>query len=208
MMEEKINFMSKGLSLEGLISKGSKDKAVVVTHPHPLYGGDMYNPVVETICLAYGKKGYTTLRFNFRGAGNSQGAHDEGKGEQTDVNSALDYLSGLGAKNISLAGYSFGSWINALAACRLGLNHPMVMVSPPVAFIDFKNVGALPGLRYIVTGAEDEIAPTAHIRQMAPLWNTNAKFEVIEGADHFYFGFLNTLEGMLSKHIGLSANAV
>lgn len=201
MIEETVIFNAADLKLEGRLCKARGGKAAAITHPHPLYGGDMYNPVVEAICRAFHQKGYTTLRFNFRGTGRSQGAYDEGKGEQTDVISALGYLSGLGAEAITLAGYSFGAWVNALSACRLGLDHPMVMVSPPVAFIDFKDISTLPGLTCVVTGSDDEIAPHDPISRMAPAWNKEAAFEVIEGADHFYFGFFNDLERVLSKHI-------
>jgi len=65
-MEENICFDSNGVKIEGLLSLLHKEKGVVVTHPHPLYGGNMYNPVVKAITNAYQKKEYSTLRFNFR----------------------------------------------------------------------------------------------------------------------------------------------
>ncbi len=72
-MEEKISFISEGHEIEGLFYKNIGNKGVAVTHPHPLYGGDMYNSVVEAIVRVYQKKGYSTLRFNFRGVGRSRG---------------------------------------------------------------------------------------------------------------------------------------
>lgn len=101
-MEEKISFLSGDYELEGLFAKVSGDKGVVITHPHPLYGGDMYNPVVNTIASAYQKNGFATLRFNFRGVGKSQGNYDDGIGEQKDVNSAILYLSEMGIKKAFL----------------------------------------------------------------------------------------------------------
>jgi alpha/beta superfamily hydrolase len=80
-VEQTVIFESEGLELEALLSRESGDRAVVVTHPHPLYGGEMHNPVVEIIARAYQKIGYATLRFNFRGVGNSRGNYDDGKGE-------------------------------------------------------------------------------------------------------------------------------
>ncbi len=68
-MEEKIFFQSGDIQIEGMLYKVSDDKGVVVTHPHPVYGGDMYNYVVELIAAAYRKKGYTTPRFNCRRKG-------------------------------------------------------------------------------------------------------------------------------------------
>ena len=77
-MEEKITFESGGCRLEGYWQAGVKGKGVVITHPHPLYGGTLKNPVVETVQSAYRQHGYATLRFNFRGVGGSQGNYDKG----------------------------------------------------------------------------------------------------------------------------------
>jgi len=81
MQEEKIKFPSRDIILEGLLQRSTDNtRGAVITHPHPLYGGDMYNPVVECIQQASRDAGLTTLRFNFRGTGKSQGAHDRGLG--------------------------------------------------------------------------------------------------------------------------------
>lgn len=91
-MEEKVCFRSGDFELEGLFESGHTARGVVITHPHPLYGGDMHNPVVETIRRAYRMKGVATLRFNFRGTGESEGQHDNGVGEQDEVLAALSFL--------------------------------------------------------------------------------------------------------------------
>ena len=72
-MVKKITFLSETFEIEGLFNQRDENKGVVVTHPHPLYGGDMNNLVVETILHVYHQKGYSTLKFNFRGVGKSQG---------------------------------------------------------------------------------------------------------------------------------------
>ena len=72
MAEEKIFFRSGSLKIEALLSDLSDEKAVVVTHPHPLYGGDMRNHVVESVVRAYQERGFSTLRFNFRGVENAE----------------------------------------------------------------------------------------------------------------------------------------
>jgi alpha/beta superfamily hydrolase len=199
-MVEKIDFMSKDLKLEGLLERNSADNGVVITHPHPLYGGDMYNYVVETIANAYGKNGYTTLKFNFRGAGMSQGSFDNGIGEQSDVFAALSYLMDLGIKKVDLAGYSFGAWINALTAqedpATQHVQH-LVMVSPPVGFVDFDSVKRIDCLKLVVTGSMDDIAPAGAIRNVLSKWNPDARLDVIDGADHFYMGYTDELESIL-----------
>ena len=106
-MASKIFFQSDDLQIEGLLDERTTDKGVVVSHPHPLYGGNMYAAGVESILHAYWKKGYTTLRFNFRGVGSSRGHYDNGIGEQQDVRAALSFLVETGVGHIDLAGYSF-----------------------------------------------------------------------------------------------------
>jgi len=198
-MPENIKFTSETFIIEWLLEKKSGDKAVVVTHPHPLYGGDMDNPVVDSIVRVYQKKGYTTLRFNFRGVGNSQGSYGDGLGEQTDVRAALAFLADMGIQQIDLAGYSFGARVNASVE-PIGVPYErMVMVSPPVGFMDFKNVSALERLALVVAGSRDDIAPPDLIRKHLPVWNQQARFEVVEGADHFYSGYRKALETVLES---------
>ena len=110
--EEKVLFHSGDTQLEGLLEGASANSGAVITHPHPLYGGDMHNHVVGIIRQVYHQKGFTTLRFNFRGTGSSQGRYDNGKGEQADLIAAVNFLRKRGIDRIDLAGYSFGSWIN------------------------------------------------------------------------------------------------
>jgi uncharacterized protein len=200
-MEKKIAFVSEDNRLEGIYAQGSNGKGVVITHPHPLYGGDMHNGVVESIADAYREKGYSTLRFNFRGVGASDGAHDDGNGEQEDVLAARAYLEQTGIEQVDLVGYSFGAWVNARVGCGGSADGQMVMVSPPVAFIDYSAVGRLPCLKLVVAGSRDAYAPTGQIRNMLPGWNDGAVFKIIEGADHFYGGHLKKLESILEAFI-------
>jgi len=186
MKEERVVFTSQALSIEGLISESQGLKGVVVTHPHPLYGGSMNNIVVESVVQAYRERGYTTLRFNFRGVGRSGGVYDNGTGEQEDVRAAVAYLTQLGKTFIDLAGYSFGSWVNARCIGDLNDVHRMVMVSPPVAFMDFAFFGRCSKLRLVITGSEDDIAPPGMIEEMLPVWSPDAAFSIVTGADHFY----------------------
>ena len=200
-MADKVRFKSNDLVIEGLLDERPGDKGVVISHPHPLYGGDMYAAAVESIVYAYWQKGYTTLRFNFRGVGGSQGRYENGIGEQQDVRAALVFLSEAGLKTIDLAGYSFGAWVNAHAILEDALVAQMVMVSPPVGFMDFKGVSAIECLTLVVTGSRDQIAPPELIKKMLPAWNPEARFEVIEGADHFYGGYFERLESVLATYL-------
>jgi hypothetical protein len=200
-MEEKVCLRSGDFELEGLFESGLTARGVVITHPHPLYGSDMHNAVVDAIRRVYRMKGFATLRFNFRGAGESEGLHDNGVGEQVDVLAALSFLTGSGFQPVDLAGYSFGAWVNALTLQGEGRTENLVMVSPPVAFVDFASIGRLPGLQLVVTGSRDEMAPPDAIRQMLPTWNPSARFDIIDGSDHFYGRHARQLEDVLGRHI-------
>ena len=201
-MEEKITFPSGQFRLEGYWQAGNNDKGVVITHPHPLYGGTMNNPVVEAIQNAYQQNGYATLRFNFRGVGGSQGNFDHGQGEQDDVRAALAYVENMNISTVDLAGYSFGAWVNAGVATDSSTSiKSMMMISPPVGFIEFENVSALDCLKLVVTGSRDDIAPARQIRDMLPAWNPSTGFEIIDGCDHFYIGYLDKLQSILTRYL-------
>ena len=201
MTEEKIKFMSQDILIEALLCLQEGQKGVVVTHPHSLYGGNMYNQVVETLVEVYQEKSFSTLRFNFRGVGRSEGSFDEGKGEQEDVRSAIEYMHERGKRDIDLAGYSFGAWVNANMEDTDSLCNIMVMISPPVAFLDFSFLSLNPKIQLVVAGGRDDIAPADKIKNVINTWNTDAHLEVIEGADHFYSGEIHSLKSVLSRFI-------
>jgi alpha/beta superfamily hydrolase len=110
---------SDGLRLEGRLTKAATDRAVVLCHPHPLYGGSMLTPVIMTVEQAFQEAGYTTLAFNFRGVGGSDGEHGGGQPEVADVTGALTHLEevlGGRVRRFAVAGYSFGSFVGAMTA--------------------------------------------------------------------------------------------
>ena len=164
----------------------------------------MHNNVVKSLVKAYKKANFTTLRFNFRGVGRSAGLYDEGTGEQVDVQGAVAYLEGLGLTGIQLAGYSFGAWVNALAINKMHTVASMIMVSPPVNFIDFSFLNYTPQLQLIITGAQDDIASPDMIQEMLPGWNENAAFRIIQGADHFYGRKTGEIESIVEAFLNQS----
>ncbi len=201
MTEKRVFINLDNFNIEGLLYNSPGDKAVVVTHPHPLYGGDMNNGVVQSIVSAYQQKGYTTLRINFRGVGQSGGSYSDGIGEQEDVSAALAYLNDLGKTSIDLAGYSFGSRVNAMGLKSYDLAKRLVMVAPPVAFMDFSFLDYNSRIKLVITGSNDEIAPPAIIKDLIPKWNPEAEFRVIEGVDHFYWGGAAEVEDVVKNFL-------
>jgi alpha/beta superfamily hydrolase len=203
-VEESINLISSGIRIEALYREGWLSQGAVLCHPHPLYGGDMHNAVVEAALEAYVSKGFSTLRFNFQGVGGSEGVFDEGRGERENVKAALGYLRALVKGAIHLVGYSFGAWVNSLCAEELGEKDSLVLISPPLAVMDFSPVSKLPTLRLVVTGSRDSYAPREQLRAIMPFWNSSARLEVIEGADHFYYGHLERLKEIIARNIALT----
>lgn len=200
-MEKKINFTSDQLNLEGMYNRLSGTSGAVVTHPHPLYGGDMSNPVVESLVSSFNRKNISTLRFNFRGVRGSEGSHDGGSGEQEDTLAAIRYLVGQGLSSIFVAGYSFGSWVIANIKVLPAEVSSLILVSPPLAMLPLDEDLTLPYLQLVVTGEEDEIAPPELISKAVTQWNKQAHFEIIDFADHFYFGFFDQLEETMHRYL-------
>lgn len=160
---------------------------VVICHPHPLYGGDMANPVVRCLTEAAAQQGLATLRFNFRGVGASTGVHDAGRGERDDVAAAMGFLRstlGPGAR-IALAGYSFGAAI--AAACARPDLAGLALVAPPFRSQEPPGalVGGLAAPVLLLAGAEDEYCPRAALERLAQAL-PKAEVRVLAGVDHFF----------------------
>ncbi len=166
---------------------------VVVSHPHPLYGGDMDSPVVARmveVCLG---RGLATLRFNFRGVGASTGRHDEGRGEREDVRASLDHLRHTlgGDARVALAGYSFGAAVAAAVAATTPVGG-LALVAPPLRVAEVRLPSGVTGPVLVVVGAEDQYCPASALETMRAGLPA-ATVVVIEGADHFFFGSLTPL---------------
>jgi len=198
-METHIFFGPEQRRIEGLVSLNGRNRGVVITHPHPLYGGEMTHPVVEAVAFAYHRRGFSTLRFNFRGAGRSMGVYDHGPGEQDDVRTAVAYLREQGVETVDLAGYSFGTWINAGVGCPDAGR--MIMISPAVNFLDYDGVQSLPCLSLVVVGDADGYAGAERVQTCARKWNPEAEVVILHDVDHFYNGAIRDLERVLKAFL-------
>jgi uncharacterized protein len=186
MKEEKIIFPAGSIQLEGLYAPAASGRGVVVTHPHPLMGGSMENNVVETLVQTFFRQEYTTLRFNFRGVGHSEGRYAEGLGEQEDLLAAVGVLQQKGVPEIFLAGYSFGAWVNVQVLRRRPSLSNGVLVSPPIDLLDFDFSGLAGKIHLILAGDRDPYCPVPRLLEMAG--RIQAPVKLLPGADHFYFG--------------------
>lgn len=186
--------------LEALLNAGSETPthAALVCHPHPLYGGTLHNKVVFHTMKALNSFGYPVLRFNFRGAGLSQGEHDNGIGEVDDVRTCLDWLADEFHLPIILAGFSFGAAVGLRVACEntrvtamIGLGLPLVAGDERSYDFDFLSGCAKPKL--FVSGARDQFSPQSKLRELMNLLPEPKRLVLIEGADHFFEGRLREL---------------
>jgi uncharacterized protein len=180
-----------GLRLEALLSLPESPKAgLVVCHPHPLYGGDMDNPVVVRVAEVAQDVGMATLRFNFRGVGASIGVHADGEGEQDDVAAALATLAGRlpAGSPTGLAGYSFGAWVAARVAAAMPRLPALALLAPPLGMYDLDFLGDAPSRTLLVSGSRDQYCPVEALERLGMRLGVTA--QIIEGAEHFFFGKL------------------
>jgi alpha/beta superfamily hydrolase len=112
--------------------------AAVVCHPHPLFGGTLHNKVVYQAAKALDSRGGAVLRFNFRGTGLSEGAHDRGRGERDDVHAAVEFLAGrFSQMPLVVAGFSFGCWVGLRVGCEDARVERVIGIGAPVNDCDF-----------------------------------------------------------------------
>ncbi|TAL16103.1 alpha/beta hydrolase [bacterium] len=200
--QEEVNFPSGGLLLEGILwdpGLPGVSGAIIVCHPHPLYGGDMHNDIVVKLSGALEELRLPILRFNFRGAGESEGVHD-GALEKEDVRAAVDFIFDRykGMKEVHLAGYSWGL-VMALAESDADPRVKSVAgIAPPVGFMDCGGIGLNPSIpKIFVVGDKDSFAPAPKVRDWLKGLGGDVRVEWIEGADHFFFGRTGKISGVI-----------
>jgi alpha/beta superfamily hydrolase len=193
MKEEKIFIPSKGIQLEGLLGvqeafpvKGG----LVFCHPHPQHGGDMHNAVVAAAVGTAFQEGFATLRFNFRGAGGSEGSYEEGVGEKEDVRAAVEYLISMlktPGSNLILGGYSFGAMVSLPIALQDDRIRGVVAVAPPLEMHDFGFFKSYRRKKLIIAGDQDLFCPVASLEKWYEGLEGPKSLAIVKGADHFFF---------------------
>jgi alpha/beta superfamily hydrolase len=194
--------------LEALLNMGAEHAthAALVCHPHPLYGGTLHNKVVFHTMKALNSFGYPVLRFNFRGAGMSQGKHDHGDGEAEDVRTALDWLDREFHLPLIFAGFSFGAAVGLRVGCPdvrvravIGLGLPVSAIDDRVYDFEFLAGCAKPKL--FVSGDRDQFGPRAKLQGLVEALPEPKKLAIIQGADHFFEGRLRELRDTIEAWI-------
>jgi uncharacterized protein len=208
--ERRVTFPCGEISLEGVL--GLPDgtgpfPAVVVCHPHPLYGGSMDNNVVYAACAGLGRKSIAWLRFNFRGVGRSEGHHAGGIGEQDDVKAALTFLTTLSEIDLArfaLCAYSFGTMVAIPVADIDERVQAIAAISPFFVSPGLLKTYARPKL--FLCGAEDGIVDCEEIESIVSDLPDPKTYELIPEADHFWSGCEHQLEVKLGDFFALALN--
>jgi len=195
--------------LEALLNAGSPTAthAAVVCHPHPLYGGTLHNKIVFHTMKALNHFGFPVLRFNFRGAGLSEGEHAHGSGEVEDVCAALDWIEREYRLPIVFAGFSFGAAVGLQAACPdprvtalIGLGLPATPVDDHVYDLECLRSCTKPKL--FVSGSRDQFAPPGKLEALVNSFADPKKLVRIEAGDHFFEGRLKELRTAIEEWMG------
>ncbi|MCJ7791246.1 MAG: dienelactone hydrolase family protein [Dehalococcoidia bacterium] len=199
MKQIRVSFPSGELLLEGILAipQGAGPfPAVIVCHPHPLYGGSMDNNVVYSLSEKLTQASLASFKFNFRGVGGSQGEFSQGIGEQEDVKAAISFISTVkevDSKRIGLAGYSAGAGF----AFPIGFNDARIKalaaVSPPLLMFNFDFLKSCPKPKLLISGSRDDLIPTDQFLEFCQNLPEPKECESIEGADHFWWGYESSL---------------
>lgn len=182
----------------------------VLCHPHPLYGGTMDNKVVHTLGRALHRMGISTVRFNFRGVGQSEGEHDAGIGETDDAIVVADWAQERFGRpgdaeskwgGLWLAGFSFGAWIAVRATARRRCAQ-LVTVAPPVQRFAIREEAQPECPWLIVQGSADELVDSDAVIDWVNELRPGPEFVLIPGVDHFFHGALTQLRDTLLDNLG------
>lgn len=194
MAELKVQFPCGSLTLEGiwhLCGGEGTYPAVVVCHPHPLYGGDMHNGMVVAVCEELVAQGIAALRFNFRGVGGSGGAFGEGIGEQKDLKAAVSLAASskfADRARIGLCGYSFGAGVALTMASKLKKVRALAAISPPLFIPGLEQLENFAGPKFFIGGSEDSLFSAQELSRFVESLPEPAEYEIVREADHFWLG--------------------
>lgn len=207
-VEQQISGLAGSLQVRAIWQPS--DRVAVICHPHPLFGGTMDNKVVSTLARFFKNQQISVVIFNFRGVGSSTGEHDKGVGEIEDVFSVLNWVATqTDARNLYLAGFSFGAYIAGAVASRFNQLASQAadqtefnlqktyLIAPPVHHYPMNDL-QLKKDTLVVIGEQDEIVPSQQVVEWAQ--QLNLKISTIADCSHFFHGHLTDLTAQLQAN--------
>ena len=193
-------------------SKEQNSPLALVLHPHPQFGGTMNNRVVYQIYHAFVERGFSVLRFNFRGVGRSQGTFDHGVGELSDAAAALDWMQSFNPNSNQcwIAGFSFGAWIGMQLLMRRPEISGFLSIAPPANMYDFGFLAPCPSSGLILHGKADQVVPEADVaklyQRLAAQRGLDIRYLEIDGANHFFDGYIDEMTAEIEKYLDVRLN--
>ena len=189
--------------------KGSNPPLVILLHPHPIHGGNMNNKVIYNCFKTFSSLGFSVLRFNYRGVGNSEGNYsgDEGIGELTDAACALDWLlfNNTSSTKVWVVGFSFGAFISLNLLMRRPEIQAFIVLSPPADKYDFSFLAPCPVSGLIIQGDNDDIVNETDVALFANKLDSQkaitVKYKKIKNADHFFTDKLSLVSEEIKKYV-------
>jgi uncharacterized protein len=188
-------------------SKAQGSPIAILLHPHPSFGGTMNNPIVHSLYYMYAQRGFSVLRFNFRGVGRSQGLFENGAGELSDAASALDWLQAHNreAKICWIAGISFGAWISMQLLMRRPEISGFISVAPLAKHYDFSFLAPCPASGLFVNGDKDTVTPPEAVNTLVTKLKTQKgiviEHKVMQGANHFFEDRIDDLTKICATYL-------
>lgn len=204
-----VNFNGPDGRLEGRYNHSKMPNAPValLLHPHPQHGGTMNNKVVYSLYQTFVRRGFSALRFNFRGVGRSQGQFDNGPGEMSDAASALDWMQSYNpnASGCWIGGFSFGAWIGMQLMMRRPEISGFISLAPPASVNDFTFLAPCPSSGLIIHGEKDEVVPVSSVGKLAEKLSSQKTIEidyhVIAGADHLFQDKIDAVSTLINEYL-------
>jgi alpha/beta superfamily hydrolase len=193
--QKQVSFPCGKLTLEGLCYLPTGEgvfPAVVLCHPHPLYGGSMNNNVILAVSSALVKKSIIAFMFNFRGVGGSQGNFGGGVAEREDAAAAIDWITSqpeTDNERLGLAGYSFGAMVALPTGCAHEAVKALALISMPSGQEQISQLHTCAKPKLLISGTDDMVVPVAEAQLMGKEAAEPKQFELISGADHIWWGY-------------------
>ena len=211
MRQSAVSFITKGMTFEGIIALPDGEgpfPGVVMCHPHPLMGGNMDNNVVVAVTFGLADAGLASIRFNFRGVGNSQGEHAKGEKEHEEALMAMEFLGALpdvDDDRIGLGGYSFSTRVICSHKQLYKKPRAIALVAPSIDAITDSPLQKDKTPRLIITGDRDRLVSADGVDEQLAKFDPPAEYHVVSGADHFWVGqereMAETVVGFFLRHL-------
>jgi uncharacterized protein len=189
------------------MSKTRGAPIALLLHPHPQFGGTMNNQIIYNLYYMFLERGFSVLRFNFRGVGRSQGVFDHGAGELSDAAAALDWAQARApdAKTCWVAGVSFGAWIGMQLLMRRPEIEGFLSIAAMANRYDYTFLAPCPSSGLFIHGEQDRVSPAkesiSSIDKVKVQKGIKIDHQTVPGANHFFENRLDDLLGVVGGYL-------